>query len=70
MVCTVEPGIYVEGLAGVRIEDTVLVTAEGCERLTSPSAKELRVIASSAASRACGIMAYQRASRVRAHHPE
>ncbi len=44
MVCTVEPGIYVEGLAGVRIEDTVLVTAEGCERLTR-SAKELRVIA-------------------------
>ncbi len=44
MVCTVEPGIYVEGLVGVRIEDTVLVTADGCERLTR-CPKELCVIA-------------------------
>ena len=43
MVCTVEPGIYLEGRAGVRIEDTVLVTAEGCERLTL-TPKELRII--------------------------
>ncbi len=43
MVCTVEPGIYVEGLAGVRIEDTVLVTREGGERLTR-CPKELRVV--------------------------
>ncbi|MFA4965534.1 MAG: M24 family metallopeptidase, partial [Thermoleophilia bacterium] len=43
MVCTVEPGIYIEGLAGVRIEDTVLVTDAGCERLT-PSSKELQIV--------------------------
>ena len=43
MVCTVEPGIYVDGLVGVRIEDTVLVTADGCERLTT-SPKELQVV--------------------------
>ena len=43
MVCTVEPGIYIEGLAGVRIEDTVLVTPEGHERLTT-SPKGLLVV--------------------------
>ena len=43
MVCTVEPGIYLEGDAGVRIEDTVLVTADGCERLTLYP-KELQVV--------------------------
>jgi Xaa-Pro aminopeptidase len=44
MICTVEPGIYVEGLAGVRIEDTVVVTATGAERLTTYP-KDLQVIA-------------------------
>lgn len=34
MVMTAEPGIYLEGRFGVRIEDMVLVTAQGCEDLT------------------------------------
>ena len=38
MVVTIEPGVYMPGKFGVRIEDTVLVTRTGCEILT-PSTK-------------------------------
>lgn len=35
MVFTVEPGIYIQGWGGVRIEDMVLVTKTGCRILTT-----------------------------------
>ena len=43
MVITIEPGAYVPGKWGVRIEDVVVVTPSGCEVLT-PTDKELVII--------------------------
>jgi len=43
MVITVEPGIYVSGLGGVRIEDLLVIRDGGTENLTK-FAKALRVL--------------------------
>ncbi|GAA0135687.1 Xaa-Pro dipeptidase [Paenibacillus sp. YSY-4.3] len=43
MVVTVEPGIYIPGFGGVRIEDDVVITEDGCRRLTE-SSKDFTVI--------------------------
>lgn len=43
MVITVEPGIYIEGFAGVRIEDLVIVTTDGCE-IISKTDKKLMIL--------------------------
>jgi Xaa-Pro aminopeptidase len=43
MAITIEPGVYLEGFGGIRIEDTVVVTDHGCEILT-PTSKDLHVV--------------------------
>ena len=40
MILTIEPGIYLHGWGGVRIEDMILVTEQGKEIITSDISKE------------------------------
>jgi len=42
MVITIEPGIYLPNVGGVRLEDDILVTADGYERLNRASLAELK----------------------------
>ena len=42
MTITVEPCLLVPGVAGTRVEDVVLVTADGCEVLSAAAPKDLR----------------------------
>lgn len=42
-VMTVEPGIYLPGVGGVRIENSVIVREDGCEALTLPT-RELIIL--------------------------
>jgi Xaa-Pro aminopeptidase len=44
IVLTVEPGVYLPGLGGVRIEDTLVVTADGPARALTDTPRELRVL--------------------------
>ena len=43
MAFSIEPGIYLEGRSGARIEDIVVCTADGMERLNATS-RELTVL--------------------------
>lgn len=43
MVCTIEPGAYVPGLGGARLEDDVVVTEEGADMLT-PASRDLLTV--------------------------
>jgi Xaa-Pro aminopeptidase len=45
MIVTVEPGIYLPGIGGIRIEDDILITRTGRQRLSSlPRALEAVVL--------------------------
>lgn len=43
MTLTIEPGVYVPGKGGVRIEDTLIIT-QGAPKIITPMSKELRIL--------------------------
>jgi Xaa-Pro aminopeptidase len=44
MCFSIEPGIYLPGRFGVRIENVVVVTADGCQSLNSEPTPHIREI--------------------------
>lgn len=44
MVFSIEPGVYLPGKFGVRIEDIVIVTEDGCESLNDAVSKDMTVL--------------------------
>ena len=42
MVITIEPGVYLPGEFGVRLENTILITKNGCNTLTKSSLRNIR----------------------------
>jgi len=43
-VITIEPGIYIEGWGGLRVEDDYLITDSGSECLTQSDDQHLKVV--------------------------
>ena len=43
MTFTIEPGVYLDGLGGIRIEDDMLITVDGCESLSTLD-RDLRLL--------------------------
>lgn len=43
MILTVEPGVYLPGKFGIRIEDTILINKDNCNLLTK-SSKNINII--------------------------
>jgi len=43
MIITIEPGVYIKGKVGVRIEDTIVVKKDGCIRLTLSPKKLIKI---------------------------
>jgi Xaa-Pro aminopeptidase len=41
MVITIEPGVYIPGHTGCRVEDSVVITASGCDKLTRSPYQEI-----------------------------